>query len=435
MKPEFIANKPQDWTESNLFNLLESLTSGSRPLGGGSETPTGIFSLGGEHITDDGSFDFSNLLYVPTEFYEAIKEDAGISPEDILINKDGAKTGKLAIVGNDFPHFPTCINEHVFRLRANRNLIEPYLLFYFLLSFYGQRQLARQVQGSAQGGISRRFAKHIQVIFPSDTTEQRTIVHAVRAVDEAILKTTEEAAAARRLKTALMQQLFTRGIPGRHTRFQQTKVGEIPGGWQLKTLAAHCGGPDCVRTGPFGAQLPPEAFARTGVRMANITDIGEGELDLTSDFYVRPEVFDRLRDYALVEGDVVFSRVASVGRLGLIHKEHEPLLMSSNCIRLRPRGAFNSKFLTHVFLDAESVARQVEAMSNAGARPIVTPRFLRRMLIPRPPRDEQDEIASLIEAADANVRGVRSEITALERLKLSLLQNLLTGRVRVRVES
>lgn len=294
--------------------------------------------------------------------------------------------------------------------------------------------LLRAAQGSTFDAVTARHFRQLRCCLPNERDEQKSIAERLNLADDAIMAAEAKLTAAQRLKTALMQQLFTRGIPGRHTSFRKTKVGVIPEGWKLKTLSAHCGGPDCVRTGPFGAQLPPEAFAKTGVLMVNITDIGEGELDLTSDFYVRPEVFDRLKDYSLVEGDVVFSRVASVGRLGLIHKEHEPLLMSSNCIRLRPGRAFNSKFLTHIFLDAESVARQVEAMSNAGARPIVTPRFLRRMLIPRPPRDEQDEIATLIEAADANVRGVRDEITALGRLKRSLLQNLLTGRVRVRVE-
>jgi type I restriction enzyme S subunit len=341
----------------------------------------------------------------------------------ILVGRKGS-VGEVHFSENSF--WPIDTVYYVRRLKEDNWRFLYYLLTYLNL---GQLNAATGVPG-----LTRRDAHFILGAFPPPNEEDE-IANIIKLAEEAIAAAGAKLTAARRLKTALMQQLFTRGIPGRHTRFQKTKVGEIPAEWELKTLSAHCGGPDCVRTGPFGAQLPEEAFAKTGIRMVNITDIGEGELDLTSDFYVRPEVFDRLQDYSLVEGDVVFSRVASVGRLGLIHKEHEPLLMSSNCIRLRPGMAFNAKFLTHVFLDAESVARQVEAMSNAGARPIVTPRFLRRMLIPRPPRNEQDEIASFIEAADENMRGVRSEITTLERLKRSLLQNLLSGRVRIRVES
>jgi type I restriction enzyme S subunit len=295
--------------------------------------------------------------------------------------------------------------------------------------------LRRAAQGSTFDAVTARHFRQLRCCLPSDPVEQEAIAKWLNMADQTIAVTETKLTAAWRLKTALMQQLFTRGVPGRHRRFRQTKIGEIPECWELNTLAEHCGGPNCVKTGPFGAQLPEDVYANAGVPMANITDIGEGDLHLTSGFFVREEVFERLRDNALIEGDVVFSRVASVGRLALILKEHEPLLMSSNCIRLRPGNAFNSKFLTHVFHDAESVGRQVEAMSNAGARPLVTPRFLRRMLIPRPPREEQDEIARLIESTEAVVSGVKGEIAALQRLKRSLLQNLLTGRVRVCLEA
>jgi type I restriction enzyme S subunit len=387
------------------------------------------------NFTDHGALDFSD---VATRYFPAKRvEKLALKKQDLLLERSGGgptqPVGRVGFITEDLNGY--WFSNFVQLLRTDDAKIDPEYLGWVLLEL-NQSGIVERLQHQTTQMRNLDFRDYLRVYLPiPPPDEQKCIALILRTANEAIGSSEAKLRAAQRLKTALMQQLFTRGIPGRHTRFQQTKVGEIPVGWELKTLSAHCGGPDCVRTGPFGAQLPPEAFAKTGIRMVNITDIGEGELDLTSDFYVRPEVFDRLKDYSLVEGDVVFSRVASVGRLGLIHKEHEPLLMSSNCIRLRPRGAFNSKFLTHVFLDAESVSRQVEAMSNAGARPIVTPRFLRRMLIPRPPRDEQDEIASLIEAADANMRGVRSEITALERLKQSLLQNLLTGRVRVRVES
>lgn len=380
--------------------------------------------------------ELSNLLHIRNVSAEALRESAITKDWIIFVGSNGNpnRIGDSALMTEDremvFASFLMAIAS-----KSPERITPQFLAAWLRLHLVHEAFSKTSQQTTGLANFSWSAVKRLPLRYPKKKQEQDGITNLLDTADAVIAAAEAKLAAARRLKTALMQQLFTRGIPSRHTHFQQTKVGEIPEGWELKTLAAHCGGPDCVRTGPFGAQLPLEAFANTGIRMVNITDIGEGELDLTSDFYVRPEVFDRLKDYSLVEGDVVFSRVASVGRLGLIHKEHEPLLMSSNCIRLRPRGAFNSKFLTHVFLDAESVARQVEAMSNAGARPIVTPRFLRRMLIPRPPRDEQDEIASLIEAADANVRGVRSEITALERLKRSLLQNLLTGRVRVRVES
>jgi restriction endonuclease S subunit len=62
-------------------------------------------------------------------------------------------------------------------------------------------------------------------------------------------------------------------------------------------------------------------------------------------------------------------------------------------------------------------------------------RSIRQFVFPRPEKDEQDEIVSMIDASEDSVEAVRKEIDALGRLKRSLLQNLLTGRVRVRSEA
>jgi hypothetical protein len=51
-----------------------------------------------------------------------------------------------------------------------------------------------------------------------------------------------------------------------------------------------------------------------------------------------------------------------------------------------------------------------------------------------PPEDERDEIVSLILAANHTISACETELRALDRLKRSLLQNLLTGRVRVKVD-
>jgi type I restriction enzyme S subunit len=60
---------------------------------------------------------------------------------------------------------------------------------------------------------------------------------------------------------------------------------------------------------------------------------------------------------------------------------------------------------------------------------------LRKLRIPQPKRGEQDDIAALIFNADENIRASEKELLAVQRLKTSLLQNLLTGKVRVKMEN
>ena len=351
-----------------------------------------------------------------------------VKPTDTVMAVDGT-------VGAVFTGLSGALGSTMMRFRP-RDLVDHEFIYYLLHSLEAYSSATAIV--GAVPHLDKRLLSQLVLKTPGQA-ERAIIGRVLRAVDEMLSATNNELLAAQRLKTALMQQLFTKGIPGRHKTFKTVRVGRIhfsiPEEWEMATLASHCGGHDCVKTGPFGAQLPIEVFRPTGIRIINITDIGEGRIVFSTEAYVDDEVADRLRDYRLKKGDIIFSRVASVGRLGLITEEYDGFLMSSNCIRLRPNSKFNSIFLLHTFLDSQAVSRQVVAAATGGARPIVTPRFLRRMTIPKPLIAEQNEIADIIEKTSQLVDSIESKINALEVLKKSLLQNLLTGKVRVNREA
>ena len=329
--------------------------------------------------------------------------------------------GKVAIAG-----VPLTCNQSCEALLPEDDVNGDFL--YYLLSFC-QPIIERFGAGTTFMSVTRRDIRDIHFVVPKKP-EQEKISEILTSLDDAIDIARQELEKAQRLKTALLQLLFTKGLPGRHGGFQQTKIGQIPEEWKIESLSLAAGGPQCVKTGPFGAQLPPEAFVAKGVRLINITDIADGYLDFQSEAYVREELAKRLQDCRVQVGDLVFSRVASVGRLALMTEKEEGFLISSNCIRLRPGPRFEPRFLLNAFLDSEAVRRQVVAASTGGARPIVTPRFLRKMLIPIAEKDEQIEISGRVEAAMSVIAATRRKFMSLDLLKRSLLQNLLTGHIR-----
>jgi len=71
-------------------------------------------------MTRLGTFTFSALRYVPRDFYERMTKGR-IQPNDILVVKDGATTGKVALVDESFPFQKAVVNEHVFLCRPNTN--------------------------------------------------------------------------------------------------------------------------------------------------------------------------------------------------------------------------------------------------------------------------------------------------------------------------
>ena len=125
---------PKGWEIKDLTDVIQPLENGSRPKGGAKGITEGIPSLGGEHLNYNGGFNFENIKFVPTEFFE--KQQRGIIKlNDVLVVKDGATTGKTSFVNEAFPYKQACVNEHVFIIRSKELLIPKYLFYYIISNF------------------------------------------------------------------------------------------------------------------------------------------------------------------------------------------------------------------------------------------------------------------------------------------------------------
>ena len=102
-----------------LADVVKELESGARPKGGVSSETGTIPSLGAEHLSEDGGFNFHKNKFITNEFFNRLKAGK-VKCNDILIVKDGATTGKISYVQKDFPFSNAAINEHVFRIAIDK---------------------------------------------------------------------------------------------------------------------------------------------------------------------------------------------------------------------------------------------------------------------------------------------------------------------------
>ncbi len=84
----------------------------------------GIPSLGAEHLDSNGGFNLNSVKYVTTEYFAKLNSGK-IASENILIVKDGATTGKVSFVNENFPFGKSAVNEHVFVLKINKSKASP----------------------------------------------------------------------------------------------------------------------------------------------------------------------------------------------------------------------------------------------------------------------------------------------------------------------
>ena len=168
--------------KKRLGDIFVKIENGKRPKGGVAQYRSGVPSLGGEHIGLDGKMNYSKMKFVPEEYFQSAQQ--GILEDlDILLCKDGALTGKVALFKKiDFQYPKGMINEHVFALKTDNETTQKYV-FYVLYSMQGQRILKANVTGTAQGGLNRKNLESIQIPFPKIDIQQK-IVSEIELLEE-----------------------------------------------------------------------------------------------------------------------------------------------------------------------------------------------------------------------------------------------------------
>ena len=173
-----------------LSAWLSDLESGARPKGGIKDGVGEIPSLGAEHLADDGGFNFSKDKRIPRDFFQSMTKGR-IRRNDILIVKDGATTGKVSFVGDDFPYEDAAVNEHVFIVRVSNRLADPKFVFRYLQTPQGQSEIMSDFRGATVGGIGRTFVE--KVTLPKVVVDEQRRIAAILDKADAIRRKREQA--------------------------------------------------------------------------------------------------------------------------------------------------------------------------------------------------------------------------------------------------
>ncbi|WP_233281392.1 restriction endonuclease subunit S [Sphingomonas changnyeongensis] len=273
----------------------------------------------------------------------------------------------------------------------------------------------RQANGSALQEISIATLRKAPVLLPP-ISEQKRIAETLQTWDRAIDTVEALIANARAQKQALMQQLLSgkRRLPG----FSE------PWAW-----AAFADVFDRVKT--------KNAEGNTNV----LTISAQHGLISQVEYFNKSVASDDVRGYTLLQrGDFAYNKSYSDGYpMGAIKPldRYDSGIVSSLyiCFRLTRRGC-DHDFFRHYF-EAGLFNREIAAIAQEGARNhgllnvSVVEFFETSLHIPQP--DEQAAIAKVINAAEAEEQSYQAQLTALRQEKAALMQQLLTGKRRVKL--
>ena len=185
------------------------------------------------------------------------------------------------------------------------------------------RAIAYMRESERQQRVQADFFSHLQIprIEPN---EQSRIAAVLDAIDEAIAKTEAVIAKTRKCvrvcstisSPAVSTKTASSAIPSlTPEQFQDSPLGRIPREWEVAPFR-HFGTSDrpYLKSGPFGSSLKQQHWVAEGVPVVTIGSLGEGEFISSEILHVSKETARMLVAYSLLPGDIVFSRVADVGR-------------------------------------------------------------------------------------------------------------------------
>jgi type I restriction enzyme, S subunit len=397
---------PDDWPLLNVGDLNPFITSGSRGWAryySDSGSPfLRITNMSRESIYLDG--DDLKHVDLPTGQSEAIRTQ--VQQGDVLISIT-ADIGIVSYVDGSVPK-PAYINQHIALVRFNSAKTDSRFISYFLASENSQRLFRGLTDVGAKAGMSLLTIRKLRLVHPP-VEEQRAITTALLDADSLIAALDQLIAKKRAIKLATMQQLLTgnRRLPSFNSTGlpdKTTELGRIPGDWHVFKIQEI----GRVKTGPFGSSLHERDYVDDGTPIITVEHLSEFGIVHAELPMVSASDWNRLKAYALQNGDIVFSRVGSVDRNALVKPSEAGWLFSGRLLRIRLiRAIVDPLFLSYYF-HQESFKTRIRNVAVGQTMASLNTRIARAVEVALPSLSEQLAIAKILSEMD-------SELIALER--------------------
>ena len=301
---------------------------------------------------------------------------------------------------------------------------------YFLYALKSwESYLKGQTSGSGIPHVDKEVLGNLKIlVFCKE--EQEKIAEVLSTIDRAIAQTEAIIAKQQRIKTGLMQDLLTKGIDENGNirseathEFKNSAIGRIPVEWDVELLD---------KLGERGSGHTPNKSHPTywngGIKWVSLADSSKLDQIYISDTDKEISTQGLKNSSAVLhpKGTVILSRDAGVGKSAILGTE---MAVSQHFIVWRCGKNLNNYYL-YYWLQKEKP--KFEGIASGSTIVTIGLQFFRQYQIAVPKLiDEHNLIAEIIKKSDESISKHRCSLEKLKRRKIGLMQDLLTGKVRV----
>lgn len=397
---------PSDWEITTIDDISEVKSGKRLPLGKSlvaRETSHPYIRVADMFM---GGVSLNGIKYVPNDVYPSIKNYC-IFFDDIFISV----AGTLGLVGK-IPYGLDGANltENADRL-TNISCDRDYLL-YVLMSWQIQNKIEAEKTLGAQPKLALTRIRKFFIPLPPTKAEQTAISTALNDADALISQLEKLIAKKRAIKQGAMQELLKPKAVWEEMKLGEAATLKARIGWQGLTTAEY------RKSGDY--------FLITGTEFKN------GFIDWESCFYVDEERYKQDKNIQVKEHDVLVTKDGTIGKVALIKSVPKPATLNSGVFVIRPiNNSFNSDFfyyllLSEIFLNFLSQLSAGSTINHLYQKDFITFNFLTPKTIA-----EQKEIVKILSDMDAEIVALENKLEKYKMLKQGMMQNILTGKIRL----
>jgi len=413
------SNFPNGWNVTTMESNARLITDGSHFSPVSEDNGLPIATVQNMKFRE---IDISSCRLISEDkFNELVKGNCQPVHGDVLFSKDGT-------IGKTFVYKQKnkiVLLSSIAIIRLNQNMLNPEYCTQYLQSSLFYKQLENAKSGSAIRRIVLKDIKLLKLPTPP-LPEQKKIAAILNSVDEVIDKTQAQIDKLKDLKTAMMQKLLTDGIG--HVEFKDSPVGRIPVEWEVKTLDELS---SFVTSGSRGWAQYYSSKGAIFIRIGNLTreHINFRFKDI---IYVTPPNSAEGKRTLVREGDVLISITADLGIIAVVNESIGEAYVNQHVSLVRLNNPSMARWVGH-FLAFEDSQKQFIGSNDTGAKAGLNLTAIRKTQVAVPSKNERQKIVGVLDSIDKLISERRKKLKTTNDTKKALMQDLLTGKVRVKV--
>ena len=435
---------PDGWSEVKSGNIFDFNNGKAFYSDGYSEDGYRVIDL--LNIELSGKFQLTNKdKFVSEDVYRKYPKAHLRESDLIIIMTDITPSlgliGKTAIIDKSDTYV---LNQRVGCLRPVDSNVSISFMNYMFNSDVIRLQVVENTLGTAQFYVNTPVLKNLDIPLPP-LPEQKKIAAILSSVDDVIEKTQAQINKLKDLKTGMMQELLSPregtgqpqgvGENGKgHTEFKDSPIGRIPVGWDVKCLKRMT---TQIRDGNYGAEYPKASeMLESGVPFLTSTVVGNDQKVNKSKLkYISEQKHTLLAKAHIKTNDVLFTnRGANVGNVAIVPNSLDDANIGPQLTFLRVDESVTLATYLYIALQTDRFKEQLRQLDSGSAMNFFGIGTTEKFLFAVPSLVEQENIAAAVYSVIDKIDRLNYKIRQTKLFKKALMQDLLTGTVRVNVD-